>query len=92
MSEHTNDSELTGRFGHFGGQYVAETLMPAIAEVKDEFFSCWKDPEFNEELTFYLREFVGRSSPLFFAKRLTDRLGGCKDLSETGGSKPYRCP
>ncbi len=88
-----NSSKFNGRFGAFGGQYIAETLMPAMAEVENAFNIAWNDKSFREELSFYLHEFVGRPSPLFFAERLTERLAGAKiylkreDLNHTGAHK-----
>ncbi len=82
-----------GRFGEFGGQYVAETLMPAIHEVEVAFRQYWADKEFRRELDFYLAHYVGRPSPLFYAANLTRALGGAKiylkreDLNHTGAHK-----
>ncbi len=83
----------SGRFGEFGGQYVAETLMPAIRELEVAFSEAWADPEFRKELDYYLKYYVGRPSPLYFAKNLTAALGGAKvylkreDLNHTGAHK-----
>ncbi len=82
-----------GHFGQFGGQYVAETLMPALAAVEKAFHEAWADESFRKEYEFYLREFVGRPSPLFFAENFTRHLGGAKiylkreDLNHTGAHK-----
>ena len=82
-----------GHFGPFGGRYVAETLMPAVLEL-EKFYNQYKqDREFLEELDYYLKEFVGRETPLYFAQRLTEKLGGAKiylkreDLNHTGAHK-----
>lgn len=80
-------------YGDFGGQYVPETLMPALEELEKAYLKFSKDPLFEEELRFYLREYVGRPSPLYFAKRLSAHLGGAKiylkreDLNHTGSHK-----
>ncbi len=82
-----------GRFGEFGGQYIAETLMPAIVELESAFREAWADPAFQRELASYLNDFVGRPSPLFFAKQLTRHLDGAQiylkreDLNHTGAHK-----
>ncbi len=86
-------NKFKGRFGSFGGQYIAETLMPAMSEVENAFNIAWNEKSFHEELSFYLKEFVGRPSPLFYAERLTERLAGAKiylkreDLNHTGAHK-----
>jgi len=82
-----------GRFGEFGGMFVPETVMPAILELEKAYLSAKKDKKFQEELNYYLREYAGRPSPLYFAQRLTKRLGGAKiylkreDLLHTGAHK-----
>jgi len=82
-----------GRFGPFGGQYVPETLMPAVRELEREYERARKDPAFWDELNGYLKHYVGRPSPLYYARRLTERLGGAKiylkreDLNHTGAHK-----
>jgi len=82
-----------GRFGPFGGQYVPETLMPAVRELEREYERARKDPAFWDELNGYLKHSVGRPSPLYCARRLTARLGGSKiylkreDLNHTGAHK-----
>jgi len=65
-----------GRFGSYGGRYVPETLMPALLELEREYAKAKKDPRFQAELADYLKQYVGRPTPLYFAKRLTRRLGG----------------
>ncbi|MDE0057099.1 MAG: tryptophan synthase subunit beta [Defluviicoccus sp.] len=85
------DSE--GRFGLFGGRYVAETLMPLVLEVERAWRAAQQDPEFEAELAYYLEHYVGRPSPLYFAERLTGHLGGAKiyfkrdELNHTGAHK-----
>ncbi len=82
-----------GRFGPFGGQYVPETLMEAVHQLEHEYERARSDPGFWEELDGYLKHYVGRPSPLYFARRLTERLGGAKiyfkreDLNHTGAHK-----
>ncbi|GJL53852.1 MAG: tryptophan synthase beta chain [Nitrospirales bacterium] len=82
-----------GRFGKYGGRYVPETLMPAILELEDAYRKVRKDREFQQEFHNYLKQYVGRPTPLYFAKRLTKTLGGAKiylkreDLCHTGAHK-----
>ena len=88
-------SELVskGRFGRFGGRYVPETLMPALEELKVAYEEARGDPAYHEELADYLREFVGRPTPLYLAERLSDDLGVLRvylkreDLCHTGAHK-----
>ena len=70
--------DAEGRFGLFGGRYVAETLMPMVLEVERAWRAAQQDPAFEAELRYYLEHYVGRPSPLYFAERLTARLGGAK--------------
>ncbi|MBE7636106.1 tryptophan synthase subunit beta [Sneathiella sp. P13V-1] len=87
----------TGHFGIFGGQFVAETLMPLILELNDAYEASKKDPEFAEQLNGLLKHYVGRESPLYFAERLTEHFGGAKiylkreDLNHTGAHKINNC-
>ena len=67
-----------GRFGDFGGRFVAETLMPNVVEVQEAYDAARKDPEFDREWRRLLKDYVGRPSPLWFAERLTNHLGGAK--------------
>ncbi len=82
-----------GHFGSFGGRYVAETLMPALLELENFYCQYKQDQEFLQEFHYYLKEFVGRETPLYFAQRLTEKLGGAKiylkreDLNHTGAHK-----
>jgi len=82
-----------GHFGQFGGRYVAETLMPALLELEQAYREAQADPAFQAELDYYLREYVGRPSPLYFASRLSEHCGGAKiylkreDLNHTGAHK-----
>ena len=85
--------DLRGHFGQFGGRYVAETLMPALLELEESYNECQADPSFRAEYEAYLKNYVGRPSPLYFARRLTEHLGGAKiylkreDLNHTGAHK-----
>jgi tryptophan synthase beta chain len=82
-----------GRFGPYGGQYVPETLMAAIEELEAAYREAANDPSFQEELSALLRHYAGRPTPLYFARRLSDRMGGAKiylkreDLAHTGAHK-----
>jgi tryptophan synthase beta chain len=82
-----------GRFGAYGGRYVPETLMAALLELDVAYEAAQKDPAFHEELNGLLKDYVGRPTPLYFAKRLTETLGGAKiylkreDLLHTGAHK-----
>jgi tryptophan synthase beta chain len=89
--------DTQGHFGPYGGRYVPETLMHPLQELEAEYFRAQHDPEFQRELSYYLREFVGRPTPLYFAERLTRDLGGAKiylkreDLNHTGAHKINNC-
>lgn len=82
-----------GHFGIFGGRFVAETLMPLILELEKAYAEAKKDPAFQKEMDYYLAHYVGRPSPLYFAERLTQHLGGAKiyfkreELNHTGAHK-----
>ena len=82
-----------GHFGIYGGRFVAETLMPLILELEQAYAQARKDPRFAAEMENYLKHYVGRPSPLYFAQRLTEHLGGAKiyfkreDLNHTGAHK-----
>ncbi len=82
-----------GHYGIYGGQYVAETLMPALTELEAAYIKCKNDPAFQKEFNEYLIDYVGRASPLYHAKRLSDRCGGAaiylkrEDLNHTGAHK-----
>lgn len=89
----TQVPDARGRFGVFGGRYVPETLIPALDELTKEFEKARRDPKFKSELDYYLRQYVGRPTPLYYAERLTKKLGGAKiyfkreDLCHTGAHK-----
>ncbi len=82
-----------GHFGQYGGRYVAETLMPALLELEEAYETARQDPEFEKDFKYYLNHYVGRPSPLYYAERLTEELGGAKiylkreDLNHTGAHK-----
>jgi tryptophan synthase beta chain len=82
-----------GHFGPYGGRYVAETLMPALSELERAYGQARRDPEFRKEFQDCLHQYAGRPTPLYFAERLTDKLGGAKiylkreDLCHTGAHK-----
>jgi tryptophan synthase beta chain len=88
-----NYPDARGHFGQFGGRYVAETLMPALLELETAYRAAQADPAFQAEVDYYLKDYVGRPSPLYFARRLTEHLGGAKiylkreDLNHTGAHK-----
>ncbi len=83
----------TGRFGAYGGRYVPETLMAALLELERAYADAQNDPSFHEELNGLLKHYVGRPTPLYFAKRLSEQLGGAQlwlkreDLLHTGAHK-----
>jgi len=84
---------MNGRFGKFGGQYVPETIMNVLIELETEYKKAIKDDKFIEEYKYYLKEYVGRETPLYYAENLTKKLGGAKvylkreDLNHTGAHK-----
>ena len=86
-----------GYFGAFGGRYVSETLMPLILEVEKEYEKIKDESSFKEELNHYMETYIGRPSPLFFAKRISEDLGGPKiyfkrdELNHTGAHKINNC-
>src|SRR6266581_3759931 len=87
----------SGRFGAYGGRYVPETLMAALEELEREYERAKKDPRFKARLNELLKTYAGRPTPLFFARRLTEKLGGAKiylkreDLLHTGAHKINNC-
>ncbi|MCB8504945.1 tryptophan synthase subunit beta [Enterococcus durans] len=82
-----------GFYGEFGGQFVPETLMYAVKELTETYEETKTDEEFQKEFSYYLKQYVGRENPLYFAQRLTEHLGGAKiylkreDLNHTGAHK-----
>lgn len=89
--------DANGRFGEFGGRYVAETLMPLILELEREYRAAKQDPAFKAEMDDLWAHYVGRPSPLYFAERLTTHFGGAKiyfkrdELNHTGAHKINNC-
>ncbi|MGQ0606483.1 MAG: tryptophan synthase subunit beta [Candidatus Nitrosotenuis sp.] len=67
-----------GRFGDFGGKYIPETLVPAIEELEENYLKYKNDANFKKELRYYLTEYAGRPTPLYYAKNLTEKIGGAK--------------
>ncbi|WP_342526518.1 tryptophan synthase subunit beta [Chryseomicrobium sp. FSL W7-1435] len=84
---------VKGRYGNYGGQFVPETLMHALAELEEAYLDAQKDQEFNDEVRYYLEQYVGRENPLYYAERLTEHYGKAKiylkreDLNHTGAHK-----
>jgi tryptophan synthase beta chain len=89
--------DARGHFGPYGGRYVPETLMQPLHELETEYSRSQRDPEFQREFEYYLKEFCGRPTPLYLAERLTRELGGAKiylkreDLLHTGAHKINNC-
>ena len=89
--------DAEGRFGPYGGRFVAETLMPLVHELNDAYEAAKADPTFQAELDGFLTHFVGRPSPLYFAERLTDHYGAANiwfkrdELNHTGAHKVNNC-
>lgn len=92
-----NQPDSRGHFGEFGGRYVAETLMPLILDLEKEYRAAQADPAFKAEFDDLLNHYVGRPSPLYFAERLTEALGGAQiwfkrdELNHTGAHKINNC-
>ncbi|SNS08377.1 tryptophan synthase, beta chain [Sphingomonas laterariae] len=92
-----NQPDARGHFGQFGGRYVAETLMPLILDLEREYRAAKADPAFQAEFDDLMKHYVGRPSPLYFAPRLTEHLGGAKiylkreELNHTGAHKINNC-
>ncbi|MDD2722271.1 MAG: tryptophan synthase subunit beta [Gallionella sp.] len=88
-----NYPDSTGHFGQFGGIYMAETLIPAVEELRDQYLRFRDDADFKAEFAYELKHYVGRPSPIYHAKRLSDSLGGAQiylkreDLNHTGAHK-----
>jgi tryptophan synthase beta chain len=97
LNSYRSGPDQDGRFGIFGGRYVAETLMPLILEVEKAFRAAQNDPEFWRQWDYYAKHYVGRPSPLYYAERLTQHLGGAKiyfkrdELNHTGSHKANNC-
>ena len=93
----TNTGSAPGRFGPFGGRYVPETLMATLEELEQVYRAARRDKKFQQEFSDLLRHYAGRPTPLFFARRLTEQLGGARiylkreDLLHTGAHKINNC-
>jgi tryptophan synthase beta chain len=93
----TQTTNIPGRFGAYGGRYVPETLMAALEELEVAYAAAQADPAFHLELDYLLKDYAGRPTPLYFASRLTEQLGGAKiylkreDLLHTGAHKINNC-
>jgi tryptophan synthase beta chain len=91
------NAAVAGRFGVYGGRYVPETLMAALEELEREYEKAKRDRRFQQRLDYLLKQYAGRPTPLFFAQRLTSKLGGAKiylkreDLLHTGAHKINNC-
>jgi tryptophan synthase beta chain len=89
--------DIRGHFGAYGGRFVAETLMPLVLDLERAYEAARRDPSFQAELDGLLKHYVGRPSPLYFAERLTEHVGGAKiylkreDLNHTGAHKINNC-
>jgi len=92
-----NKPDTAGKFGQFGGKYVAETLMPIILELEEAYAKTKNDAAFQEELAFYLKNYAGRPNPLYLASKLTKHCDGAniylkrEDLNHTGSHKINNC-
>ena len=88
---------IEGKYGRYGGKYIPETLIPAITELEDAYVKIRNNPKFKRELNYYLQNYAGRPTPLYFAKNLTDYVGGAKiylkreDLLHGGAHKTNNC-
>ena len=93
MTTTYNQPNATGHYGKFGGRFVPETLMQAVIELEEAYDIAIKDEEFIKDFRYYLKDYVGRENPLYFAERLTKKMGGAKiylkreDLNHTGAHK-----
>ncbi len=79
-----------GRFGIHGGRFVAETLMPLILDVEKHYHAARTDKQFQDELAYLHKHYVGRPSALYFAERLTEYFGGAKLFLKRDELKPHR--
>ena len=92
-----NLPDAEGRFGPYGGRYVPETLTAALRQLTEQYEHAQSDPEFARQFDYYLKQYVGRPSPLYFAERLTKHAGGARlflkreDLNHTGAHKINNC-
>ena len=89
MAIDINLPDEKGHFGEFGGRYVSETLIPALTELQNAYEEAKKDPNFQKEIDYYLKNYVGRPTPLYFAERMTRETWRCKDISQEGRCMPH---
>jgi tryptophan synthase beta chain len=91
------DTQFDGHFGPYGGRYVPETLMRALDELEDAYAQAQADPTFQEELDYWLKDYVGRPNPLYLAANMGRKYGGItlylkrEDLNHTGSHKINNC-
>ena len=97
LNSYKNGPDLDGFFDLHGGRFVAETLMPLILELEEEYNKAKNDSSFKKELSYWYKHYIGRPSPLYFASRITEKLGGAKiyfkrdELNHTGAHKINNC-
>ena len=97
LNSYRTGPDENGHFGIFGGRFVAETLMPLILDLEQNYKSAQQDPAFYAELDDLAKHYTGRPSPLYFAERLTEHCGGAKiyfkrdELNHTGSHKINNC-
>ncbi|MBT3938608.1 MAG: tryptophan synthase subunit beta [Pelagibacterales bacterium] len=97
LNSYKNGPDEEGFFDIYGGKFVAETLMPLILELETEYKKAKKDKNFSEEIKYWNKHYIGRPSPLYFASRITNKLGGAKvyfkrdELNHTGAHKINNC-
>jgi len=97
LNTYREGPDSDGHFGIYGGRFVAETLMPLVLEVERAYRAAQADPAFAAEMAYFFSDFIGRPSPLYFAERMTEKLGGAKiffkreDLNHTGAHKVNNC-
>ncbi|MBP7066445.1 tryptophan synthase subunit beta [Ferrovibrio sp.] len=97
LNSYRSGPDERGHFGRFGGRFVAETLMPLILDLEREYIAAKNDPAFKAEMDYFLKDYVGRPSPLYYAEPMTKHLGGAKiyfkrdELNHTGAHKINNC-
>ena len=92
MTEHMNyNVNEKGYYGEFGGAYIPEMLYPNVEELRQNYLKIMAEPSFKEEFNQLLKDYVGRPSPLYFAKRLKRNIQH-QNLFKTRRPQPYRCP
>ena len=97
MTKNYQQPDKNGKFGEFGGRFVAETLMPSVIALEEAYLKIKNDENFQKEFDYYLKNFVGRPSPLYLAKKLTENCNGAKiylkrdELNHTGSHKINNC-